>query len=241
MAISGTQAFMPDIGDIVQEAYERAGLEMRSGYDLRSARRSLNLLTLEWQNRGINLWTIEEKTISSLTKGTAAYSLDAGTISLLDVVLRLDAGSATNQMDYQMNRISQSTYSTIPNKLQQGRPLQYYMERIEVLDVDADGTDRVDKITLWPVPDSDTKYQIKYWRIKRIDDTGDAASNTMEVPGRFLPALVSGLAYQIAIKRPESAQKVQMLKQEYEQQFSMAAEEDREKSTIRFVPQAYRT
>ena len=241
MALSGTQTFMPDIGDIVQEAYERAGLEMRSGYDLRSARRSINLLTLEWQNRGINLWTIEEKGITSITKGTSSYNLDAVTIALLDMVLRLDAGSATKQTDYQLNRISQSTFSTIPNKLQQGRPLQYYMERREVLDVNADGTDRFDTVNLWPVPDSSTKYQIRYWRMKRIDDAGDMASNTMEVPGRFLPALVSGLAYQIAIKRPESAQKVQMLKQEYEQQFSMAAEEDREKSAIRFVPQAYRT
>jgi hypothetical protein len=241
MALSGTQSFMPDIGDIVQEAYERAGSELRSGYDLRSARRSLNLLTLEWQNRGINLWTIEEKGITSITKGTATYSLDAGTISLLDVVLRLDAGSATSQSDYQMSRISQSTFATIPNKLQQGRPLQYYMERREVVDANADGTDRFDSITLWPVPDSSTKYQIRYWRMKRIDDTGDAASNTAEVPGRFLPALVSGLAYQIAMKRPDSAPRVQMLKQEYEQQFSMAAEEDREKAPLRFVPQAYRT
>ena len=119
--------------------------------------------------------------------------------------------------------------------------MQYYLERREVLDVAADGTDRVDSIILWPVPDSSTAYQIRYWRLKRIDDAGTNAANTMEIPGRFLPALVSGLAYQIALKRPEAAQKLSILKQDYEQQFSLAAEEDREKATIRFVPMSYQT
>jgi hypothetical protein len=241
MAISGSQAFMPDVGDIVQEAYERAGLELRSGYDLRSARRSINLLTLEWQNRGINLWTVEEVNLGTLTKSDPSYDLSAGTISVLDMILRLDAGSVSKQMDYSLSLISQSTYATIPNKLQEGRPLQYYLERREVLDVQADGTDRADRIILWPVPDSSTAYQIRYWRLKRIDDAGTGAANTMEIPGRFLPALVSGLAYQIALKRPEAAQKLGMLKQDYEQQFSLAAEEDREKATIRFVPMSYQT
>ena len=178
MAISGTYAFNPDLSEIVEEAYERAGLEMRSGHDLRTARRSLNILTLEWQNRGINLWTVDEVTYDdgagtdTLVKGTASYDLAVGTIGVLDVILRTDAGDATNQTDYRLNRISQPTYSTIPNKLSAGRPLQYYLERKEILDTAADGSDQKDRINLWPVPDKSSTYKIIYWRMKRIADTG---------------------------------------------------------------------
>lgn len=247
MAISGTYAFNPDLSEIVEEAYERAGVEMRSGHDLRTARRSLNILTLEWQNRGINLWTIDESTISEtadgvaltlnfLNKDTYQYNLDVGTIGLLDLILRTDEGDATKQTDYRLNRISQPTYSTIPNKLTTGRPLQYYLERREVLDTAADGSDQKDRINLWPVPDKDSTYKIVYWRMKRIADTGDPASNTMEVPSRFIPALVSGLAYHVAMKRPEAVQRVGLLKQAYEEEFGLAAQEDREKASVRFVP-----
>ena len=248
MAISGTYAFNPDISEIVEEAFERAGLEMRSGYDLRTARRSLNILTLEWQNRGINLWTVDESTIDEtaagvslvspeyLKKGTADYNLDTGTISLLGLVLRTDEGSTTAQMDYRLARISQPTYATIPNKLTQARPLQYYFQRREILGAAAGGTDQKDKINLWPVPDADSKYQIIYWRLKRVADTGDIASNTMQIPGRFIPALDSGLAYHLAMTRPEAAPRAQMLKQAYEEEFRLAAEEDREKASVRFVP-----
>lgn len=248
MAISGTYAFNPDISEIVEEAYERAGLEMRSGYDLRTARRSLNILTLEWQNRGINLWTVDESTIDEteagvslgsdkfLKKGTASYNLDTGTISLLGIVLRTDAGSATSQMDYRLARIAQPTYETIPNKLTQARPLQYYFQRREILGAADDGSAQKDRISLWPVPDADSKYQIIYWRLKRISDTGDIASNTMQVPGRFIPALIAGLAYHLSMKRAEAAPRSQMLKQVYDEEFRMAAEEDREKASVRFVP-----
>ena len=247
MAISGTYAFNPDLSEIVEEAYERAGLEMRSGNDLRTARRSLNLLTLEWQNRGINLWTIDESRVAErsdgvalttnyLEKDVASYNLDVGTIGVLDLVLRTDDGSASQQMDYRLNRISQPTYSTIPNKMSSARPLQYYLQRKEILDVAADGSDQKDTITLWPVPEKDSTYKIIYWRMKRISDTGNPASDTMQVPGRFMPALIAGLAYHVALKRPEAMQRVSMLKQFYEEEFKTASEEDRVKASVRFVP-----
>jgi hypothetical protein len=246
MAISGTYEFNPDIGEIVEEAYERAGLEMRSGYDLRTARRSLNILTLEWQNRGLNLWTVNESTVGTtaggvaltdnfLKKGTSDYRLDVNTIGLLDVVLRTNDGDASTQSDYHLSRISQPTYAAIPNKLSQGRPLQYYLERKAIRDTGT-GADAYDEINLWPVPDKDTTYKIIYWFVRRIADTGDTASNTMQVPARFIPALVAGLAYQIATKRPEATQRVGLLKQQYDEVFREAAEEDRVKTSARFVP-----
>lgn len=248
MAISDTYIFNPDITEIVEEAYERAGLEMRSGNDLRTARRSLNILTLEWQNRGLNLWTVDgpnkisatsggsSLTTNYLQKGVASYRLDSATTSLLDIVIRINDEDASTQSDYHMSRISQPTYASLPNKLSQGRPLQYYLQRKEILDVAAGGSDQYSDITLWPVPDKDSEYKLLYWRVKRISDTGDDASNTMQVPDRFIPALISGLSYQIACKRPEATQKIGILKQMYEEQFQMAAEEDREKTSARFVP-----
>jgi hypothetical protein len=246
LAISGTYTFNPDVGEIVEEAYERAGLEMRSGYDLRTARRSLNLLTIEWQNRGLNLWTIDEQTVTHesdgdalstnfLNKGNASYRLSTSTSGLLDIILRTDDGDANKQSDYHMSRISQPTYSSLPNKLSQGRPLQYYLQRKEILDTGS-GTDQYSDITLWPIPDANSKYKLIYWRVKRIADAGDDASNTMQVPDRFIPALVCGLAYHIACKRPEATQKIPMLKQQYEEEFRLAAEEDRVKTSARFVP-----
>ena len=185
MAISGTYEFNPDIGDIIEEAYERAGLELRSASDLRSARRSLNLLTLEWQNKGINLWTIDQPAAIELVEGQPHYNIAVATISLLDVILRTDAGSETQQTDYLLNRISEPTYATIPNKLTQARPLQYYFDRKEILDVAADGDDQLRTITLWPIPEETSKYQILYWRMKRIADTSNLASDTAQVPDRF--------------------------------------------------------
>ena len=248
MAISDTYEFNPDIGDIIEEAYERAGLEVRSGNDIRTARRSLNLITLEWQNRGLNLWTVDGPskvsatsggsalTTNYLNQGEASYRLDSATTSLLDVLIRINDGDASTQSDYHMSRISQPTYASLPNKLSQGRPLQYYLQRREILDVSADGSDQYNDITLWPVPDKDLEYKLVYWRVKRISDAGDNASNTMQVPDRFIPALVSGLAYQIACKNPEANQKVGILKQMYDEQFQLAAEEDRVKTSARFVP-----
>jgi len=201
LAISDTYTFNPDISEIVEEAYERAGLEMRSGNDLRTARRSLNIMTLEWQNRGLNLWTIDEDrvahtdggtslTTNYLKKGSASYRVSVGTIGLLDLVLRTSDGDANTQADYHLSRISQPTYANIPNKLSQGRPLQYYFKRTEILDTAADQSDQSSDITLWPVPDKDTTYKIIYWRVKRVSDTGDIASNTMQIPDRFIPCLM---------------------------------------------------
>lgn len=251
MAISETYAFNPDLGDIIEEAFERAGLELRSGYDLRTARRSLNFLTLEWQNRGLNLWTVDQQTISEtaaggalttnyLVEGTASYRLDLGTVSLLDMILRTNDGDENTQADFQLNRISEPTYSTIPNKLTQARPLQFYYERKEILGAAASGADQYDTVTFWPVPDHSTKYKVLYWRMKRVADAGINAGNTMQVPSRFLPALVSGLAYHIACKRPEAMERVPMLQQRYEEVFMQAADEDRVKTSARFVPRVVR-
>ena len=228
MTTTGTTAFNLEFTEIAEEAWERAGREMRTGYDLRTARRSMNLMTIEWQNRGINMWTIEEGAIN-LVQGTSEYDLPADTIDLLDHVVRTGAGSASTQADLSITRISVSTYATIPNKLQQARPLQVWIQRLR----DAP------KITVWPVPDQGTVanpyYVFKYWRLRRIDDAGSGA-NTADVNFRFLPCLVAGLAYHIAIKVPELAPRIEMLKQVYEEQFNLAAGEDREKAAIRFVP-----
>ena len=238
MATSGTSVFNPDISDIVEEAYERAGLEMRTGYDLRTARRSLNFLMLEWQNRGINLWTVEEfSTPIDLVKAKRDYDIDINTIALLDVVLRTNDGVVNTQTDIHLSRISQPAYSFVPNKLTEGQPLQYLYNRIGIRDYDpTTSASKLSSITLWPVPDKNSKYKIYYWRIKRISDTGDNAANTTDVPDRFLPPLVSGLAYHIACKRPEATHRVPMLKQQYEESFREAADEDRVKVSARFVP-----
>lgn len=225
MATSGTAVFNMDFTDIAEEAWERAGREMRSGYDLRTARRSMNLMTIEWQNRGLNLWTIDEGSIN-LTSGTAQYDLPADTIDLLDQVIR--TGTGTNQQDLTISRISVSTYASIPAKNNTGRPIQVWIERLR------DNP----KINVWPVPDSND-YVFQYWRMRRIEDAGNGVE-TADVNFRFLPCLVAGLAYYIAMKVPELSQRIPMLKQDYEEQFRLAAEEDREKTPARFVPRIAR-
>ena len=228
MAVSGTTDFNLEFTEIAEEAWERAGREMRSGYDLRTARRSMNLMTIEWQNRGINMWTMEEGYIN-LVKGTAEYVLPADTIDLLEHVIRTGAGNASTQADLTITRISVSTYATIPNKLSQARPIQVWVERLR----DAP------KITVWPVPDQGTAldpyYVFRYWRLRRIDDAGSGVQ-TADVNFRFLPALTAGLAYHIAMKVPELQPRVDMLKAAYMEQFDLAAGEDREKAPVRFVP-----
>jgi hypothetical protein len=233
MATSGTTAFNLDFTEIAEEAWERAGREMRSGYDLRTARRSMNLLTIEWQNRGLNMWTIEEGTIN-LGQGVATYNLPADTIDLLEHVVRTGAGNASTQSDLNISRISVSTYSTIPNKLNQGRPIQLYIDRARDNPT----------VTLWPVPDQGTinvpYYIIKYWRMRRIQDAGSGVQ-TPDVNFRFLPCLVAGLAYYIAQKDPALMPRVPMIQAEYERQFELAAGEDREKAPVRFVPRMFYT
>ena len=229
MATSGTTAFDMDFTEIAEEAWERAGREMRSGYDLRTARRSMNLMTIEWQNRGINMWTIDEGTVT-MVKGTSQYDLPADTIDLLEQVIRTTSGNEYTQSDLTISRISVSTYASIPNKLTEGRPIQVYVERLR------DNP----KINVWPVPDKDNEYIFKYYRMRRIQDAGSGAE-TADMNFRFFPCLVAGLAYHIAMKEPELMARLPMLKEAYEEQFALAAGEDRTKTSARFVPRATRT
>jgi hypothetical protein len=228
MAISGTTAFNLDLTEIVEEAFERAGSEMRTGYDLRTARRSLNLLFADWANRGLNMWTFEQGTIP-LVQGTATYDLPSDTVDLMEHVIRTGAGSASTQADLTITRISVSTYATIPNKLQQARPIQVWIERRQ----------ETPRITVWPVPDQGTAlqpvYTFVYWRLRRIDDAGNGV-NTMDVPFRFLPCMVAGLAYYLALKVENGAQRLDVLKQQYDEAWELASTEDREKASVRFVP-----
>jgi len=224
MATSGTATFNLDLSELVEEAFERAGSELRTGYDLRTARRSLNLLFADWANRGVNMWTFEQGQ-QVLTPGQATYPLPADTVDLLEHVIRTGAGSAATQADLTITRISVSTYATLPNKLTQGRPIQIWIERLQ----------SAPQFTVWPVPDNSQTYTLVYWRLRRIDDAGDGI-NTMDVPFRFLPCLVAGLAYYLALKIPGGAERLPVLKQQYDEAWELAASEDREKAAVRFVP-----
>ena len=300
MTTSGTVDFTPEFTELAEEAWERAGREMRSGYDLRTARRSMNLMTIEWQNRGINMWTINQGTIN-LVAGINTYALPVDTIDLLEHVIRTGANSSTTQADLNITRISVSTYATIPNKLQQARPIQVWIQRLsgQVSPVNAtlsstinasattitlssvaslpsagfirlgsedilyqwltgnvlggvvraqNGTTatshtagatvynpNLPAITVWPTPDDSVSYQFVYYRMRRVQDAGSGVQ-VADMNFRFLPCLTAGLAYYIAMKVPELAERVPMLKQVYEEQFDLAAGEDREKAAIRFVP-----
>ena len=297
---TGSTLFNLDFTEIAEEAWERAGREMRSGYDLRTARRSMNLMTIEWQNRGINMWTIEEGSIT-LTPGLNTYALPTDTIDLLEQVIRTGANTVSTQADLNITRISVSTYATIPNKLTQARPIQVWVQRMSgvvsptgaALDGAISSSDttitltttanlaaagfirlgtediyygyitgnqlggvfrgqngttatshadatavynpNLPAVTVWPTPDNTTTYQFVYWRMRRIQDAG-AGIQTGDMNFRFLPVVVAGLAYYIAMKVPELAQRLQMLKDAYNEQFDLAAGEDREKAAVRFVP-----
>jgi hypothetical protein len=300
MTTTGSTLFNMDFTEIAEEAWERAGREMRSGYDLRTARRSMNLMTIEWQNRGINMWTMEQGFIN-LTPGLATYALPTDTIDLLEQVIRTGQNSSSTQADLTITRISVSTYATIPNKLQQARPIQVWVQRLsgQVNPTDAvlvgaisstdttltlntvaglagsgflrlnsediyygyisgntlggvfrgqnnttaaaqaDGTavfvPQLPAVTVWPTPDNSTSYQFVYWRLRRVQDAG-AGAETADMNFRFLPCVVAGLAYHIAMKVPELMPRLEMLKAAYNEQFDLAAGEDREKAAIRFVP-----
>ena len=300
MTTTGSTLFNMDFTEIAEEAWERAGREMRSGYDLRTARRSMNLMTIEWQNKGINMWTMEQGIIT-LTPGLATYALPTDTIDLLEHVIRTGSNTASTQADLTITRISVSTYATIPNKLSQARPIQVWIQRLSgqtnpttaVLDgaitstattitlntvvglagsgfirlntediyytyisgntlggvfrgqnnttaaSQADGTavfvPQLPAVTVWPTPDNSTTYQFVYWRLRRVQDAG-AGVETSDMNFRFLPCLVAGLAYHIAIKTPDLMPRIQMLKQIYDETFEIAAGEDREKAAVRFVP-----
>ena len=300
MSTTGTTLFNMDFTEIAEEAWERAGREMRSGYDLRTARRSMNLMTIEWQNKGINMWTMEQGVIN-LIPGLATYALPTDTIDLLEHVIRTGQNTASTQADLTITRISVSTYATIPNKLQQARPIQVWVQRLSgetnpttaVLDgaitstattitlntvvglagsgfirlgtediyytyvsgntlggvfrgqnnttaaAQTDGTavfvPQLPAVTVWPTPDNSTTYQFVYYRLRRVQDAG-AGAETADMNFRFLPCVVAGLAYHIAVKVPELMPRIQMLKQIYDETFEIAAGEDREKAAIRFVP-----
>ena len=224
--------FNLDLNNLVEEAFERCGQELRSGYDMRTARRSLNLLTIEWANRGLNLFTIE-KVEQVLTYNVADYDIPVDTIDLLDHVIR--TGTGVNQTDINISRISVSTYAMIPNKNATGRPIQVWFQR-ETGATSSTNVVQYPQIHIWPKPDSSQTYTFVYWRLRRIQDAGNGI-NGQDIPFRFLPCLVAGLASNLAMKLPNvDPGRIQMLKADYEQQYQLAADEDREKAPIRFVP-----
>lgn len=223
MATSGVANFNLDLAEVVEEAFERAGGELRTGYDLRTARRSLNLMFADWANRGLNMFTYEQGT-QVLTPGVATYVLPTDTVDLLEHVIRTGAGNVSTQADLTITRISVSTYATIPNKLQQARPIQIFIERLNT-----------PRFTVWPVPDDSQTYTLVYYRLRRIQNAGDGV-DTMDMPFRFLPCMVAGLAYHLALKIPGGGDRLDILKQQYDEAWALASEEDREKAAIRFVP-----
>jgi len=314
MTTTGTTDFNLDFAEIAEEAWERAGREMRSGYDLRTARRSMNLMTIEFQNRGINMWTIEPGSFN-MVQGQFCYPLPVDTIDLMEQQIRTGANNYSTQSDLNITRISMSTYSTIPNKITQARPIQVMVQRMSgqsapiagVLDggiTDADTTialtdvtglpaygfvqigseiinysyivqnpagvggtlnncfraqantaaaahlagatvqwNQLPAVVVWPVPNQGTLanpfYTFTYYRMRRVQDAGSGAE-TADMNFRFLPAVVSGLAYYIAMKVPELAPRLDMLKSVYNEQFDLCSSEDREKAPIRLVPRFYR-
>ena len=303
---SGAVSFNLDLSELVEEAFERAGSELRTGYDLRTARRSLNIMFADWANRGINLWTIEPGTIT-LAQGQNTYALPNDTIDLLEHLIRTGANNTATQADLTITRISVSTYATIPNKIQQARPIQVWIQRYngqtspisatltttitssstsivlsDVTGLPASGFVKIDNevinysyitqdtnaisgtlyncfrgqnnttaaahltavavysqnlpsVTVWPTPDGSQTYQFVYWRMRRIDDAGNGV-RTMDVPFRFLPCLVAGLAYYLALKVENGAQRLDVLKAQYDEAWQLAAGEDQEHASLRFVP-----
>lgn len=223
MATSGLSNFNLDLTEIVEEAFERVGSEMRTGYDLRTARRSMNLMFADWANRGLNMFTYEQGSIS-LIPGQATYNLPEDTVDLLEHVIRTGAGSAATQADLTITRISVSTYATIPNKLQQARPIQVWIERLNT-----------PRFTVWPTPDNSQPYTFVYWRLRRIQNAGEGV-NTVDMPFRFLPCMVAGLAYYLALKVPGGTERLQVLKAQYDEAWDLASTEDREKAAVRMVP-----
>ena len=214
MATSGTKTFSIDTGELIEEAYELAGLELRTSYDAQTARRSLNIMFADWANRGINLWTVAQVTLD-LVESTASYTLNAYDIDVLDAVIRRDS------TDISIDRISRSEYLGIPTKTTEGRPSQFYVERLDT-----------PKLHLWPTPENSTDKFISY-RIQRIDDV-TASAEDQEVPSRFIPPMVNGLAYQVAMKK--NPQMAGVLKVEYEESFARAADEDRDRASIHITP-----
>ena len=214
MATSNSRDFDLDVGEIIEEAYERCGLEMRTGYDAKTARRSLNLMFADWANRGLNMWTVTQDT-KSITSGTATYSFDATHVDLLEVVLRNSSGT-----DFTLTQMSRSEYLTIPNKSTTGQPSQYFFDR-----------QVTPTITLWATPNA--TYTLVYYYVSRIQDA-DALVNTTDTPFRFLPCMVAGLAYYLSMKK--APDRVQLLKAVYEEEFQRAAAEDANSTPLKLTP-----
>ena len=215
MATSGSTDFELDVSDYIEEAFERCGLEVRTGYDLKSAKRSLNLMLAEWANRGLNQWTIVQST-QALTQGTGNYALNNDVIDVLSVIVRRSG------TDYSLDRLSRDEYLSIPNKTTEGRANQFFLDR-----------QVTPELKLWPVPENSTDVVI-YDALTRMDDA-DTFINTMDMPFRFYPCLAAGLAYYIAVKIAPN--RVQLLKAIYEEEFERAATEDRDRSSFNVVPQ----
>lgn len=228
MATSGTYAFTLDLAEIIEEAYERIGSELRTGYNYRTARRSLDLLMLEWQNKGLNLWTIKEANLPLLT-GIGSYTLTGEKLDIIEGVLRTDNGIDNSQSDLFMKRVSISNWARQTSKLQRGRPTQYWVERSP------------EAITLhfWQVPSNDD-YSFNYWYMEQVEDTGKPGSNNMSVPARHLPSLTAGLAYYLALKTPGKEGMATGLLAEYERQWDLAADSVREKASFQIKPGGYR-
>ena len=299
---SGSAGFNLDLTEIVEEAFERAGSELRTGYDLKTARRSLNLLFADWANRGVNMWTFEQGTIT-LTQGLNTYAIPTDTVDLLDHVIRTQPNVQSTQSDLTITRISVSTYATLPNKLTQARPIQVWYQRLDgqimpttaVLSTSISATadtivlsnvvglpaigyvnldsetifynyidgntlsncfrgqngttaaahtasasakiyiNNVPRVTMWPTPDGSQTYQFVYWRMRRVQDAGNGV-NVMDVPFRFIPCMVAGLAYYIALKVPGGMDRLMVLKQQYDEAWMTAADEDQERAALRLVP-----
>ncbi len=215
MATSGSRDFDIDAAEIIEEAYERCGLEVRTGYDTKTARRSLNLMFADWANRGLNLWTVTQAT-QALTSGTATYTFTTAYTDILEVVLRDSSGT-----DRDVSRISRSQYLSIPNKTTTGTPSQFFFNR-----------STTPTLTLWPTPDSSTD-SLVYYYVNRIQDV-DTLVNTADTPFRFLPCMVAGLAYYIAMKK--APDRVQLLKVVYEEEFQRAADEDEDRVSLKLQP-----
>jgi len=214
VATSNSRDFDLDVGELIEEAYERCGLEMRTGYDARTARRSLNLMFADWANRGLNLWTVKQETVS-VVSGTATYTLDATYVDLLEVVLRNSSNT-----DFTLTQMSRNEYLTIPNKTSTGQPSQYFFDR-----------QTIPTITLWSTPNA--SFTLVYYYVRRIQDA-DALVNTTDAPFRFLPCMAAGLAYYIAIKR--APDRIQILKSIYEEEFQRAAAEDASSTPLKLTP-----
>lgn len=225
MATSGTTAFTLDIGDVLEEAYELCGMEMRTGYDFKSAKRALNLVFLEWQNKGLNLWTLDQGTIA-VTAGTNTYTLATSAIDVVDAFIRTDASDITKQLDQRLTRISRTEYNHQSNKLTRSKPTQFFIDK----------NTGAHSIVLWATPDDAKTYTIVYDYVKRIQDAGITAASNPDVPARYLPCLTYALAFNIACKAPNALPRLPMIKARYDELWKDVSEADRERSNIKFVP-----